>query len=134
MALRTCCHNFEPLGYCEETSPSDEDLRLKPVQFEKQNISTRSSFDKEASRPGQSCGELDRRNGTSWATMSSLPAQATEKSDAPKEVVKKPRVLPIHPEDCWFLEVEKDGNGEEKSLRERSSDVEANQNLVIVGL
>ncbi|KAJ6417532.1 hypothetical protein OIU84_003289 [Salix udensis] len=43
--------------------------------------------------------ELDRRNGTSWATMSSLPAQETEKSDPPKEG-KKPRVLPIHPEDA----------------------------------
>jgi hypothetical protein len=31
--------------------------------------------------------------------MSSLPAQETEKSDAPKEG-KKPRVLPIHPEDA----------------------------------
>ncbi|KAI5606233.1 hypothetical protein POPTR_001G472400v4 [Populus trichocarpa] len=43
--------------------------------------------------------DLDRRNGTSWATMSSLPAQETEKSDAPNEG-KKQRVSPIHPEDA----------------------------------
>ncbi|CAK7323902.1 unnamed protein product [Dovyalis caffra] len=43
--------------------------------------------------------ELDRRNGTNWATMSSLPGQETEKSDTPNEG-KKQRVSPIHPEDA----------------------------------
>ncbi|KAF9667216.1 hypothetical protein SADUNF_Sadunf16G0309900 [Salix dunnii] len=43
--------------------------------------------------------ELDRRNGTSWATMSNFPAQETQKNDAPNEG-KKQRVSTIHPEDA----------------------------------
>ncbi|KDP29507.1 hypothetical protein JCGZ_19220 [Jatropha curcas] len=43
--------------------------------------------------------DLDRRNGTNWATVSSMPTQETEKIESSNEG-KKQRVSPAHPEDA----------------------------------
>ncbi|KAJ0044579.1 hypothetical protein Pint_03606 [Pistacia integerrima] len=66
--------------------------------------------------------ELDRRNGTSWATISSLPAQDSEKLDVPAEV-KRQRVSQVHPEDAGEVgEVYIDANGTKLRILSKSND------------
>ncbi|GLT83781.1 hypothetical protein SLE2022_020520 [Rubroshorea leprosula] len=43
--------------------------------------------------------ELDRRNGTNWALVSSLLVQNSEKLEASNEGKKQIRISPVHPED-----------------------------------
>ncbi|XP_044473381.1 uncharacterized protein LOC123201881 [Mangifera indica] len=66
--------------------------------------------------------ELDRRNGTSWASISSLPAQDSKKLDVPAEV-KRQRVSQVHPEDASEVgEVYIDANGTKLRILSKSSD------------
>lgn len=43
--------------------------------------------------------ELDRRNGTAWATLSGFPAQDIENGQTSVNGGKKQKVVPVHPED-----------------------------------
>lgn len=66
--------------------------------------------------------ELDRRNGTNWATISSLPSQETEKNDTPNEG-KKQRMSPFHPEDASDVgPVYIDANGTKVRILSQISD------------
>ncbi|KAF2298162.1 hypothetical protein GH714_016532 [Hevea brasiliensis] len=65
--------------------------RIKPRK-------TRLMVDIYMTAPPCTLEELDRRNGTNWATASSLPTQETEKTETTNEG-KKQRVSQIHPED-----------------------------------
>lgn len=66
--------------------------------------------------------ELDRRNGTSWATVSSLPTQDTEKLEMPAEW-KRQRVSQVHPEDSGDVgEVYIDANGTKLRILSKSND------------
>ncbi|KAB5521987.1 hypothetical protein DKX38_026306 [Salix brachista] len=71
----------------------------KPTRYRIKPRKTRLMVDIYATAQYCTLEELDRRNGTSWATMSNLPAQDTQKNDAPNEG-KKQRVSTIHPEDA----------------------------------
>ncbi|KAL9444825.1 hypothetical protein AB3S75_017916 [Citrus x aurantiifolia] len=69
--------------------------------------------------------ELDRRNGTSWATVSSLPTQDTEKHEMPAEW-KRPRVSQVHPEDAGDVgEVYIDANGTKVRILSKPNDAAA---------
>ncbi|XP_044490993.1 uncharacterized protein LOC123215019 [Mangifera indica] len=74
--------------------------------------------------------ELDRRNGTSWASISNLPAQDSEKLDLPAEV-KRQRVSQVHPEDAGEVgEVYIDANGTKLRILSKSNDAPAVSKVV----
>lgn len=69
--------------------------------------------------------ELDRRNGTTWATVSSLPTQDAEMLEMPAEW-KRQRVSQIHPEDAGDVgEVYIDANGTKLRILSKSNDAAA---------
>ncbi|KAF2325676.1 hypothetical protein GH714_032519 [Hevea brasiliensis] len=66
--------------------------------------------------------ELDRRNGTNWATISSMPTQETEKTETTNEG-KKHRVSQVHPEDAGDVgPVYIDANGTKLRILSKFSD------------
>ncbi|GAV69373.1 hypothetical protein CFOL_v3_12874 [Cephalotus follicularis] len=67
--------------------------------------------------------ELDRRNGTNWATIASVPSQRTEKVDTPAEG-KKQRFSQVHPEDvCDVGPVYIDANGTKLRILSKSNEL-----------
>ncbi|EOY11835.1 Uncharacterized protein TCM_030507 isoform 1 [Theobroma cacao] len=67
--------------------------------------------------------ELDRRNGTSWATASNIPRQDSERLEISDEG-KKQRVSPIHPEDTGDVgAVYIDANGTKLRILSKFNDV-----------
>ncbi|KAJ9173891.1 hypothetical protein P3X46_016983 [Hevea brasiliensis] len=89
--------------------------RIKPRK-------TRLMVDIYMTAPPCTLEELDRRNGTNWATASSLPTQETEKTETTNEG-KKQRVSQIHPEDVGDVgPVYIDANGTKLRILSKFSD------------
>ncbi|KAF5728508.1 hypothetical protein HS088_TW21G00656 [Tripterygium wilfordii] len=93
--------------------------RIKPRR-------TRLMDDIYAMAPSCTLEELDRRNGTSWAVSSALPAQETEKLERKSEG-KKQRVSLVHPEDVGDVgdvgSVYIDANGTKLRILSKSNDI-----------
>lgn len=67
--------------------------------------------------------ELDRRNGTNWATVSSLPNQNTEMVEIPGERGKRQRISQVHPEDAGEVgEVYIDSSGTKLRILSKAND------------
>ncbi|KAG8661478.1 hypothetical protein MANES_01G007100v8 [Manihot esculenta] len=72
--------------------------------------------------PACTLEELDRRNGTSWATVPSFPTEETEKTETTNEG-KKQTVSQIHPEDVGDVgPVYIDANGTKLRILSKLSD------------